>query len=73
MHLAPKLFLLMAFLAPLSPASSGRNPDEPLFDELTKVFKKKYLSFGILVQAIADFQKDPPRRRIMVFASETFA
>jgi len=30
--------------------------DEPEFDELTRMFKKKYLSIGVLFQGVADFQ-----------------
>ena len=47
------LALSFSFLLPLALA---RAQDEPLFDQLTKTFKKDYLSIGVLLQAVGDFQ-----------------
>ena len=35
---------------------AAQGPDEPIFDRLTETFKKDYLSLGVLLQAVADFQ-----------------
>ncbi len=44
------LWLILCFV------TFARAQDEPLFNELTKTFKKDYLSLGVLFQSVADFQ-----------------
>lgn len=38
--------------------SSGQQSDEPLYEGLLGTFKQEYLSLGLLVQTVADFQFD---------------
>jgi len=48
-------FLLVVFLFVPIPASSD---DEPLIGQLRETFQKEYLSVGILLQTVADFQAE---------------
>lgn len=52
----PIIRLVLALV--LLPAGLARTQDQPLLDELTRTFKKEYLSLGVLFQAVGDFQAE---------------
>ncbi len=54
-----RLFLAAALATALLPGPStlqAQGTEEPIFDRLRETFKKDYLSVGVLLQAVADFQ-----------------
>lgn len=49
--------LCVTFLLVPAPAFAQQD-DEPIYDQLAEMFKRDYLSIGVLLQAVADFQID---------------
>ncbi|GIW53440.1 MAG: hypothetical protein KatS3mg081_2795 [Gemmatimonadales bacterium] len=50
----------------------AQRPDEPLAQELARQFKNRYLSLGVLLQTVADFQPDPPAGQSNGFSIPNF-
>jgi len=50
--------LSIAALLVIAPVAGAQEAGEPLFEELTRSFKKKSLSIGALFQAVADFRDE---------------
>lgn len=57
-RLAVSWAVVLAALISANPLTGQEERDEPLMDELVRVFKKPYLSFGTLVQTVGTFQAD---------------
>ncbi len=51
-----RLQTIAVFVLVLCSGAFAQSQDEPRFNELTKTFKKDYLSVGILLQSVGDFQ-----------------
>lgn len=49
---------MLAVLASAAVSTPGHAQQEPLYDELSRMFKRDYLSLGVLLQTVADFQID---------------